>query len=526
MSRFARNSVFGTIAGVLGALGSVATNVIVARCLGVEQTGVVAFAVWTAMLAAAVADLGVQATLARYLPELLAAGREDQAAQLGRVLIRPLAISSALIFVAFVIYAQWEQRWRGMPAEETAIWGLVGLCCVLQAYAGFTYGVLRGLQRFDDVARITAISAVCQLVGVAVGSVEFGTLGALGGYCLGSVMPAVLSARYRGAVRGLSPETSARIKRYALYVWATTLSSTFVWSRSELFFLQRSTGNIAVGLFTVSVTLANVAAQAPMLLTAGLLPYFAQTHGRRAVAEAAEAYAMATRVLSFLVFPACCGMVALLPTVLPLVFGKAFGGAVPAASVLVLAAGVSTATSVGTSLLLAMDRSDVTFGVGLSLAVLAVIAGLTVIPAYGLMGAALTRAVLQILGVIIGTVFLSRRMHFSFPMSGFLKIMLAAILSGLATRGCLYLAPGASLLPFPIVVGIIVYALAVRVLGALHPADVSRLRQLCYSLPTTLRHLSEIGLRFLSTETAAPAHLAAAGNGVAVRSSLDPNGTP
>jgi hypothetical protein len=42
--QFARNSVFGTVAGFLIALGSVAANVIVAQCLGVESTGVVAFA--------------------------------------------------------------------------------------------------------------------------------------------------------------------------------------------------------------------------------------------------------------------------------------------------------------------------------------------------------------------------------------------------------------------------------------------------------------------------------------------------
>lgn len=501
MGRFAHNSIFGTIAGLLGAFGSVAASTIVARCLGVEKTGVVAFAIWAAMVAAAVADLGIQATLARYIPELIATGQEDEAARLGHVLLRPLAISSTLTFGAFIIYAQWE-RFHGVPAAQASIWYLVGLCCVLQAYAGFTYGLLRGMQRFDAVARITAISLVCQLAGVAIGSFAIGTLGALGGYCLGSAVPAILSARYALSGRGLSPETRARVRRYSLYAWAATLSSTLVWSRSELFFLERSTGSAAVGLFSVSVTLANVAAQAPTLLTAGLLPYFAQTFGRQALAEAREAYATATRVLALLVFPACCGMAALLPTVLPLIFGKAFVGAIPAATVLILVTGVSTATSVGTSLLLAMDRSDVTFKAGLSLAVLAIIAGLTVIPAYGLMGAALTRAVLQLLGVVIGTVFLSCRMRFPFPLSGFLRTLLAAVLSGLAARGCLYLAPGWASLPLPIIAGALVYGVAVRVLGALNPADAKRIRELSLSLPLMIRNACEIGLRFLSAETA------------------------
>jgi O-antigen/teichoic acid export membrane protein len=510
VGRFARNSIFGTIAGLLGAFGSVTANIIVARSLGVERTGVVAFAVWIAMVAAAVVDLGIQATLSRYLPELIGADREDEAQQLGHVLFRPLVICSVVMLAAFVAYGQCGSRFRGVATEEAAIWYLVGLSCVLQAFAGFTYGFLKGKQRFDDVALITAISIACQLVGVAIGSGTIGTLGALGGYCLTSVIPALLSIRYAVHGRPLSAETTARIERYALYAWAGTLSSTFVWSRAELFFLQRSTGSIAVGLFTVSVTLANVAAQTPALLTAGLLPYFAQTFGRQALGEAREAYATATRVLALLVFPACCGTAAVLPTALPLIFGQAFDGAVPAATVLVLAAGVSTATSVGTSLLLAMDRSDVTFGAGFFLALLAVIAGLTVIPRYGLMGAALTRAALQLSGVLIGTLFLFFRLNFPFPMSGFLRTLLAAIVSGLAARGCVWLIPQLISLPLAIVIGALVYGMAVRAFGSLSASDARRLRKLSLGLPPTIRNLCELSLRLLSgdnppaQETAAP----------------------
>ena len=73
--QFSRNSAYGTIAGLCTAIGSVLANVIVAHMLGVEGTGVIVFALWMAMLAAAVTDLGAQATLARYLPELTLAGR-------------------------------------------------------------------------------------------------------------------------------------------------------------------------------------------------------------------------------------------------------------------------------------------------------------------------------------------------------------------------------------------------------------------------------------------------------------------
>jgi O-antigen/teichoic acid export membrane protein len=58
--QFTHNSVFGTVAGLLTALSSVFASVIIAHALGVAATGVVAFAMWVAMVAAAVVDLGVQ----------------------------------------------------------------------------------------------------------------------------------------------------------------------------------------------------------------------------------------------------------------------------------------------------------------------------------------------------------------------------------------------------------------------------------------------------------------------------------
>src|SRR5262249_23951491 len=134
----------------------------------------------------------------------------------------------------------------------------------------------------------TTVSLLCQLAGVAIGAIFFGESGAIAGYCAGSVVPAALSLRRADAAGNIPPELAVRVRRYALYAWAGALSSTFVWSRAELFFLQRSSGNAAAGLFTVGVTFANLAAQGPMLLTAGCLPYFAQSFGRGAVGEMRE----------------------------------------------------------------------------------------------------------------------------------------------------------------------------------------------------------------------------------------------
>jgi O-antigen/teichoic acid export membrane protein len=369
---------------------------------------------------------------------------------------------------------------------------------------------LRGIQRFDRLALLTTVFLVGQLAGVAFGAVYFGATGAVAGYCAGSIVPAALSLRHAKPVSGRWPELGARVRRYALYAWAGALSGTFVWSRAELFFLERSTGNAAAGLFTVAVTLANLASQGPMLLTAGLLPYFAANFGRGAVGEMKAAYATATRVLAFLVLPACFGMAALLPTALPLMYGRDFVGAVPAATVLVLAAGVGATASVGTTLVMAMDRSDFVFVSGLASAALAIAAGFTVIPAFGLMGAAWSRAVIQIAAVAMGGGFLFWSLRFPLPLFDLTRLLLAACICGAAARAALSLSNGLASLGLAIAAGVVSYAGAVRLLRALHPSDADRLRGLCAIFPTPVRAATTRMIRLLAPEPAPVVAFAAA----------------
>jgi O-antigen/teichoic acid export membrane protein len=520
-SRFARNSAFGTVAGMLTALASVLASVIVAHVLGVSATGTVAFALWAAMLAASIADLGVQASLARYLPELTAAGRNDEGFRLAGMLWRRLAAASGLTLTGFAGWALWRWRAGDLSGADAALWSLVGLACALQALTGFTFGYLRGAQRFDRLAILTTLSFACQIAGVAIGCATFGEAGAVAGYCAGSAIPAALSFRFAAAGRRPAADLAVRVRRFALYAWAAALSSAFVWSRAELFFLQRSNGSVAVGLFTVGVTLANLASQGPLLLTAGLLPYFAESFGKGAVSELRDAYAIATRVLAFLVFPVCFGLAALLPKALPLVFGAAFTGAVPAATVLVLAAGIGAVSSVGTSVIMASDRSDFVFVCGSAAAILAVAAGFTVIPAFGVMGAAYSRAVIQIAAVALGSAFIFWRLRLPLPGSDLGRLLLAATACGIAARLCLEIPGTGAPLILAVAAGALSYAISVRALRALCPADADRLRKLCRGLPPRLRILCEGAIGLLApvnpvpavTPIAAVSRIRSAGNG-------------
>ncbi len=464
MSRFVRNSLFGTIAGVSTTLGNFLSSLIVSRLLGVDHAGSVALAVWAVWLGSTIFNCGLPFTLARYLPEVGAREGETAARQLAARLLRPFAALACLPSLAALAYAIWLARHNAVdgtsPLQDPVICMLIGLNITSQALGDFARSTLRGLHAFDRVARVTGGMAALQIVALAFGSAWFSERGAVAAYLLASWLPLLVLRDLTGPVGPPQTETVRRMVRYTRFRWASDLLGFLVWSRIEILFLQLTWGVGAIGLFTVGMTLANLAVQGPLMLTWALLPHFAELHGKQDQESMRRLYATGTRLLAFLVFPACFGLAAVLPVLLPLLYGQAFAGAIPAAQLLVCAASVSAISSVGSNLVWGLERSDVDFYASLAGACLAVLGGVLLIAPFGEIGAAVSRAFTQASAVAISSWFLAARLGFSIPGGALFRLLAAAGLCGAAAHGVLALQQGPSGLAFAIPAGALVYIVA------------------------------------------------------------------
>ncbi len=484
-SSFARNSAFGVVAGLLSTLANFASTVIVARILGVEGTGAVAFAMWIVATSAIVADLGVSATLARFLPELTSRGQAGQACALAAFCLRPLVIAALLAGFGFVLYGLLVGLGSDAGQNGT-VWFLIALCCAAQTGTGYMQGYLRGLQRFDLIARMAATATLLQLAIITAGSLAFGVTGALLGYSCGAMILPLLGIPLLPRTDALDREVRQRSIRYAAYIWGSAVAATFAWSRVELFFLQRFWGDAAVGLFTVGLTLSSLAIQGPVLLTAGLLPYFSQHFGGNRIAVLRDASATGTRLMALLVFPMCAGTAAIMPRLLPLIYGPAFSDAVPTAELLVAMAGFGAVSAVGSNVVNAMERADFMFISGIIGVFLSVLCGLTIIPAFGPFGAACARAGIQTCLIGFGSWFITRRLSCPIPFADLGRLLVAAVCSAVAARLCLFLIPGPVALFVAIPTDILVYMAAVRTIARVPSRDVERLRSVMNALPWRL----------------------------------------
>jgi hypothetical protein len=131
-----------------------------------------------------------------------------------------------------------------------------------------------------------------------------------------------------------------------------------------------------------------------------------------------------------------------------------------------------------------------------------VAAGLTLIPAFGIIGAAWTRVVVQA-GIIAAQAwYIHSALGCRLPLGSLLRIVLAAIATALVARLVLDTVDGGLVgMAIAVPVGALTYCGAISLLGALEPDDIDRLRNLCRMVPGRGGRFFEMLAGALRTDT-------------------------
>jgi O-antigen/teichoic acid export membrane protein len=480
-----RNSILGAVGGGFVTGAGFISTVATARILGPEGAGVIAYAAWLVGIALPILDLGIISAVSRYAPELTGRGERAEAEAfsvlLFRLLVCLLVAGGALCFLIAqspgLSLLLWKSSQSGSSdaSSSSILWMMVAGWIALQGLATFYTAYLRGTGGFTLAAQLAVVGASLQIFTVLLGAMTYGLLGALLGYVIGQAPLALACLRLLRGVGRLPASVADRVLGYTVYAWAGNITTAFVWSRVEVFYLEQSWGSGSVGIFTAALAVSNLAIQGPMLLTAGLLPHFAGQVGRSEYHDLNKSFQSATRLMAFLVFPACLGGAATAPILLPAIFGAHFEAAIPAAMVLLIAAAINGPSSVATNLVQAKERTDFIFASGLLGAALSILAGLLLVPYYGAMGAAAARATVQVTMVIGGCWFVTRKLGYSLPLAALFRLLAAAsVAAGAAWLVSTHFG-GLVGLALAIGTGAAVYMLGVWILRALPPEDFERL---------------------------------------------------
>jgi O-antigen/teichoic acid export membrane protein len=501
---FARNTFLGLTSGGAAALASLVASTIAARLLGPQGMGVIAYTLWCVTVATTIADLGIGMLLQRFIPNLRAEGEHDEAEALigatARVSITAAIVGSLLLF-CWLYWPGSSALDAPSRASRVVLIVLVLTWFICWRMADVYLNYLRGEQRFGEWASLTAISALIRLVVIGLGAWLFGVAGALAGYVAGYVVPA---SRIRQLLRkrpAVGQELRRQVVGFALLSWVAGVIGGLVFGRTEIVFLEHYAGIGAVGLFAVAATLSDMAVMLPALLLSALLPYFSEQHGLGAHDHMLRLYRTMTGILALVVVPLCIGIAAIAPVLVPLMFGSQFADAAPVASVLLVAAVVSSLGSTTAYLIYSTGKIGlllISNGLGL---VGTIALGFLLIPRFGLMGAAWSRSVVQLSVIGIETWYVTRKLGFAPPYRALGAITLAGVIQGAVAYVLITGLGGILSLVLAIPASVVVYAVALRVLAVFPMVDPLLIDALIAHAPRRVRRVLSWILKLVSPAT-------------------------
>jgi O-antigen/teichoic acid export membrane protein len=428
------------VGAAVGQLAGFIIVLVLARAMGLEDVGRYAQCYAVLSLAGLLALSGFRAGLTRFVAVHLA--DDDAAAVRGTVRLGLLvsAGGAAVLGAALAGAAPWLAERLHDPGLTPGL-RLVGLALpattILEAALAATRG-WRSQRAFTLIGQI--YEPVCRLVLTVLALLAgWGIGGAYWAIVVGTWSAAVLALmalgrRLRSLPAGPPTYRPRQLFGFSTVSWVSSLSSTgLIWLDTLLlgFF-----GYADIGVYTVATRLVTLAVFVLAPLNAAFAPHLAHLYHRGQMAEVRQGYGAVTGWIVRLSLPAFAALL-VFPGELLRLFGGAF--AIGAAVTTVLAVGqlVNAATGPCGTVLNMSGRVSVNMWDNVAALLLNLVLNLWLIPAYGIVGAAVAWAV-SLAAVNVARVLQVRSLIGALPVTaGLLKGLAAgaaAVVAGLLLR--------------------------------------------------------------------------------------------
>lgn len=479
------SSFLNTAAGFLSLIAGLISSIVVARLLGVEGAGAVAYALWIMTAATLASDLGIPQALLRF-----AAQEGGERTGVVRSLTRRFAIGTALAAAAILIFAAW--RCFSVAAADAWTWVATAGLFLAYAWSTLALGAGQGLSRFRETSLATAIGSLLQPFAVALGALVLGPVGAILGHVFRHLPLALMTHRYVPA--GPSAEVPTAVNAYARNNWLSGGLAALLGSRVELAVIGVWFGVAEVGQYATAATMAGMIVQLSFSLAAVLVPLFAAHHDRGEQMALVRSYRRSLTGLSLVLAPVCFGGAAVAPVLVSTLFGADFAPAGDLAMVLVAFALAQALTTVPYRMMLAQERSRAVLNLSIWEGIGCIVLILIAVPLWGSFGAAWVKGLTATASLLFCLFYCRYRLGVPFEPLALLKILLAAALCGITAATVLAWAPGLAGLALAVFAGAISYVLMLALTAAVPYEDRCMVADwACPHLPASLaRVLSRI----------------------------------
>jgi O-antigen/teichoic acid export membrane protein len=467
MQSMLSSSLINTVAGMLSLAAGLGSNVVVARLLGVEGAGLVAYALWFMTLATLLSGLGIPHTVLRFIART--DGLPGSVGGLVNILARRFAISTGVLALALSCYAVWlvlsARQGEGlMLIATTALF----LC---YGYSTMSLAAAEGLGRFRESTFYSSMGSLIQPFSVLAGSMLLGPAGAIFGQAMRHLPQALSLRRYMKRGKSSSTIVTPAMRRYARDSWLSGGLSAILTSRIELTLIGVYFTLSDVGFYGIGIAMSGMVTQVALFLVATLVPYLGYHYDLGNTQALARVFNRSLLGMTAVLAPISFGGAAIAPVLVPFLFGEQFAPAITVSVVLLFFSLSQALEYIPARLLLAAERSGEALGLSIVSGIASAVLLVLIVPHYGGVGAAWAKGFVSVVSMIYYAIFCHHGLKVPFGIAGIVKVVIAAAFCAVVARGCMWWVPGVTGMFLGIAAGAVVYPLGLLALSAIPTED-------------------------------------------------------
>jgi O-antigen/teichoic acid export membrane protein len=476
---------------LLSAVARVVAFAVFARLISVEEMGIYTILVLGYSAASVFFVLGMTSVVTKFVAENMAKGNKVQAASVYYVSLVLAESASILIAVCFLI-AKFPAGISHIPTSQViSLISLLFFADVAISFGAIPQAVLYGLLEFKTYAVIyTAYTSLRPWIVILLIYWTKSLVGLVGGWVVADTALSITMFLYLW--RRLGPPVFKFDAKYLLKLSAplyVASIASFLYGTFDQLTLIPLVSLSALGVYGAAITGYSAYSGVIGVLGSVLLPVLSGVHGvngREALVSGVE---RASRYVSIIAMPLAFGLMVLARPALTLLVGKVYEGGILPLAILAFASTASIISLALGPVLIVLNETLLAALASILPIPISVAVALLAIPTLGIVGASVARGLSMLLGLLFTWYFVKRKIPVKLDNATILKSILASVVMAAALEAMQLVYYNKFLLLVYMVVGLVVYLLAMRALKALNPADIDIVRK---TLGTRFRGLCDL----------------------------------
>jgi len=428
--------------------------------------------------------LALPSALAKFASESLGKDRFKEAASIQKTVVRAILILSMAGFLIIALSSETISQYFWGTSTYVPLIILMATYALLSNLTTLYNSSLQALRLFSKMATVTFIYIVSsRAIAIILALLHLRVLGVLIGYIAGSIIAVTTAIAF---IRGKlpNPPKSVPIKpllQFSLPLFISSITLLTL-NRADIVILASMTSNYAlVGIYRIVVSSIGILSviYAPVFVT--IFPVVSARYSIENPRGIGNILRTASRYLFYVIFPSCLGLATIAPTALTFFYGSDYASGATALTILSIYVILLAVYSLLTTTLTAIGQTKQLLKISIVSAFLTIALLITLVPFLEAVGAALTRLIVQAIGLTLAIYTLQKYVKVQLDKEAIWKSAAAST----ATVPILILIetiistkiPTTQLLTIEILTAACIYLLSLYVLKALNSQDFELLKQ-------------------------------------------------